>query len=99
MAVISRREIQLMGSRNEDINRFVDEIKTFLEEKKIPNGYTINVYKVRVPSGAAVEIEGPEDQSIEDLDLMIYSKIIEICERRNIEYHKCEPLEVLKLGR
>lgn len=45
--------------------------------------------------GVAIEIEGPNKQPIEDLDLKIYAKIIEICERENIEYHECKPLSVI----
>jgi len=88
MTRISHREWHLVGVKNVDLNRFVEEIKTLLEEKKIPKYYTINVYKDAVaccgffPIGVAVEIQGPKKQPIEDLDLRIYSKIIEICERK-----------------
>jgi len=87
--------------RDEDLNKFVEEMKTFLEEEKVPEDYVINVYKDWVaccgyfPIGVVVEIQGPKKQPIEDLDLMIYAKIIEICERKSIEYHECRPLEVL----
>jgi len=66
------------------LNRFVEEIKTYLEEGKIPEGYVIKVYKDAVaccgyfPIGMFVEIEGPKKQPIEDLDLKMYAKIIEI---------------------
>jgi len=102
MTLISHRECHLIGVKNEDLNRFVEEIKTFLEEGKIPEGYVINVYKDAVaccgylPIGVTVETEGPKKQPIEDLDLKIYSKIIEICEREDIEYHECTPLEVAR---
>lgn len=105
MAIISHRECHLVQSTNEDINRLVEEVATFLKKKGIPEDYTVNVYKDAVgccgymPLGVAVEIKGPEDQPIKDLDLMIYSKIIEICERENIEHHECKPIEVLKLDR
>ncbi len=104
MALISQRECHLIGVKNEDLNRFVEEIKTFLEKEKIPEDYAINVYKDSVaccgyfPIGVSVEIEGPQEQPIEDLDFMIYSKIIEICEREDIEYHECEPLEIARLS-
>ncbi len=102
MALISHRECHLIGVKNEDLNRFVEEIKTFLEEEKMPEDYVINVYKDAVaccgyyPIGVAVEIQGPKKQLIEDMDLKMYSKIIEICEREGIEYHECNPLEVAR---
>ncbi|MFQ6065438.1 MAG: hypothetical protein ACE5L6_08185 [Candidatus Bathyarchaeia archaeon] len=104
MTMISHRECHLVEVKNEDLNRFVEEIKAFLEREKIPQDYTVNVYKDAVaccgyfPIGVFVEIQGPEKQPIEDLDLKIYAKIIEICEREGIEYHECKPLEVLKSG-
>ena len=102
MTMISHRECHLIELKNEDLNRFVEEIKNFLERGKIPENYTINVYKDAVaccgyfPIGVFFEIQGPKKQLIEDLDLKIYAKIIEICEREGIEYHECKPLEVLK---
>jgi len=105
MTQISHRGCHLVGVKNEDLNRFVEEIKTFLEKERIPEDYVVNVYKDAVvccgyfPIGVAIEIEGPKKQPIEDLDLMIYSKIIEICEREGIEYHECKPLESLQLKR
>lgn len=102
MAFISRRECHLILSKNEEINRFVEEIKTHLEKGKIPEDYVINVYKDAVtccgyfPIGLFVEIQGPKKQPIIDLDLKIYAKIIEICEREGIEHHEVKPLEVLR---
>jgi hypothetical protein len=104
MAIISQRECHLINVKNEDLNRFVAEIKTFLESEKIPENYIINVYKDAVaccgyfPLGVSVEIMGPKTQPIEDLDLKIYSKIIEICERERVEYHECTPLETLSIA-
>lgn len=102
MTMISHRECHLLEVRNDDLNRFVEKIKTFLEKEEIPENYTINVYKDAVaccgyfPIGVFVEIQGPERQPIEDLDLKIYAKIIEICETEGIDFHECRPLEVLK---
>lgn len=103
MGLISHRECHIVNMKNDDLNRFVAEMKTFLEEEKIPEDYSINIYKDAVaccgyfPIGVFVEIQGPEKQPIEDLDLKMYSKIIELCERDNVEYHECSPLEVTKL--
>ncbi len=101
MSLISHRECHLVDVKNEELNRFVDELKTFLQKKELPEDYVIEVYKDAVaccgyfPTGVSVEIKGPRKQSIEGLDIMIYSKILEICEREGIEYHECKPLEVL----
>lgn len=104
MTMISHRECHLLEIKSEDLGRFIEEIKTFLKEEKIPETYTVNIYKDQVtccghiPIGIAVEIEGPKEQPIKDLDKKIYAKIIEICEREGIDSHECKPLEVLKTG-
>jgi hypothetical protein len=103
LALISRRECLLIGLKDKDINWFVDEIRSFLEKEKIPRDCAVNVFKDwagccgYLPLGVAIEIEGPNRHAIRDLDLKIYSKIIEICERERIEHHECEPLQVLPL--
>ena len=102
--MISHRACHLVGVNDEDLNRFVEEIKSFLAEEKIPETYTVNVYKDQVtccgylPIGVAVEIQGPKNQIIKNFDKKIYAKIIEICEREGIESHECNPLDVLKTG-
>lgn len=101
MSRISRRECFIPGVKNEDLNVIVHEIQNFLKEEKIPEGYAINVYKDAVaccglfPLGVAIEIEGLEEKPIRDMDLKIYAKIIEICERRGIECHECKPLSII----
>jgi hypothetical protein len=87
---------------DEDLNRLIEEIKSFLVEEKIPETYTVNVYKDQVtccgymPIGVAVEIEGPKEQPIKNLDEKILGKIKEICGRERIEYHECSPVEILQ---
>lgn len=103
MDLISRRECHLIEAKNEDLNRFVEEIKSFLVEQvgKIPKEYVVDVYKNAVaccgyfPIGVTVEIKAPKSEPIKELDLMIYSKIIDICEREGIEHHECGSLEII----
>ncbi|MEM3145739.1 MAG: hypothetical protein QW332_07165 [Thermoproteota archaeon] len=79
----------------------VDDLKAFLSEERLPEGYIVNVYKDFVsccgvlPLGIVVEIEGDDERIIEDLDRRLYAKIIEICERRGIDSHKCEPMKIV----
>ena len=108
MSIISHREYNLFGVKNEDLNRFVEEIKTFLESGcghcMHMHGYVINVYKDNIvccgsfPIGVTVEIEGPEKQPIYDWDSKIYSKVIEICKRERIEHDEFKPPEMLYLS-
>ena len=72
------------------LNWFVNKIISFLEKEKIPKGYAVNIFKDwagccgYLPLGVAIEIEGPNSHAIKDLDLKIYSKIIEIYEKEKI---------------
>ncbi len=101
-SIISHRACHIIGVRDEDIDRFVKEIKSYLIETKIPETYAVNVYKDQVtccghmPIGVAVEIEGPKEQPIKNLDEKILGKIKEICGRERIQYHECSPLEILQ---
>ncbi|MCS7096169.1 MAG: hypothetical protein N3F10_05185 [Candidatus Bathyarchaeota archaeon] len=101
MSRISRRECLIMGLKSEEIDLVVDDLKAFLKEERLPEGYVVSVRKDFVaccgifPLGIIVEIEGLDGGVIEDLDQRLYAKIIEICERRGIEHHKCEPIQIV----
>lgn len=102
MFMISHRACHMVGVKDEDLDRFVNEIRSFLVEAKIPETYTVNVYKDQVtccghmPIGVAVEIEGPKEQPIKNLDEKILGKINKICGREHIKYHECSPIEILQ---
>lgn len=99
--MISHRACYI-GVKNEDLNKIVKEIKAFLAEAGIPDTYTVNVYKDQVtccghfPIGVAVEIQGPKEQPIKNLDEKIVGKIQEICGRERVKYHECTPIEILQ---
>lgn len=101
MSLITHRSCHIIGVNDEKLNRFVDEIKTFLAETGIPKTYRINVYKDQVtccghfPIGVAFEIEGPKMRPIKDIDGKIMRKIEEICGREHVEYHECSNLDAL----
>ena len=101
MSRISRRECLITGLKSEEIDLVVDDLETFLNQERIPEGYDVSVHKDFVaccgifPLGIAIEIEGLDERVIEDLDRRLYAKIIEICEQRGIEHHKCEPIKIV----
>lgn len=94
--------MSLSWGATEDLDRFIEEIKSFLREAKIPESYTANVYKDQVtccghlPIGVSVEIEGPEEQPIKNLDEKIYGKIKEICGRKRVLYPECSPIDIIQ---
>jgi hypothetical protein len=95
-----RREFNL-DLKYEELDEFFKEVQSSIANKNIPKDYTISVHKDQAvccgifPIGVAIEIDGPEDKLTKELDIMTYSKIIEICEKKGIEYHESQPLEVL----
>jgi hypothetical protein len=108
MSIISHREYILLGIENEDLSRFIDEIKTFLDEGclrcALSQGYVINISKDNVtccghfPVGITVEIEGPKKEPIDNWDSKIQAKISEICTREGIKHDDFTPPDMLYLS-
>ena len=102
MLQISRRECYMLELKSEELDKIVSKIKASLENWEIPEGYAVNVYKDRVACcgfitlGIAVEIEGPSRRTIEDLDVKLSAKIIEICEQEGIHEHEFTSLRIIK---
>lgn len=98
---ISRRELLITGLNSEQIDVLIDGLKNFLKEETLPDGYIVNVHREDVaccgvfPLGVTIEIEGVDEHVIEHLDRKLCAKIIEICEQRGIEHHKCEPIRMV----
>ncbi len=99
--LIGHREFMLIDQTYEGIGKFVNEIGSYAKKMKIPEDFKVDVYKDQVvccgifPLGVIIDISGPGDHVIKDLDKMVYSKVIEICERDCIELHEAKPLEII----
>ncbi|MBS7659775.1 MAG: hypothetical protein QXY73_04230 [Candidatus Bathyarchaeia archaeon] len=97
---VSRRELLITGLNSEQIDVLIDGLRNFLKEEAPPDGYVINVHKEAIaccgvfPVGVAIEIEGIDEHVIEHLDQKLCAKVIEICEQKGIEHHKCEPIRI-----
>ncbi|MCX8177454.1 MAG: hypothetical protein N3F10_04055 [Candidatus Bathyarchaeota archaeon] len=95
-----RRDFPLIGSKSEDIDQFVEEIRNCLNEE-IPEGCAIKVYKYSVsccafiPVGISVEIEGHNEQVIRDLDMQVYTRIIEVLERKGAKFQHPENMNIV----
>ena len=95
MSLIKSTACYMFGLSDETLNKYIDEIKSFLVESGIPETYAVNVYKDRVTCcgnflfGVAFEIKGPKMKRIKDLDKKIIDKIKEICKRESIECQEC----------
>lgn len=95
MFLIKGTACSAFGLSDETLDRFVDEVRSFLAETGIPETYAVNVYKDRVTCcgnflfGVAFEVKGPKMQQLKDLDKRIVGKIKEICRRESVECDEC----------
>jgi hypothetical protein len=98
--LIGRREFHTMDLTYDELDDLFKEVKSFTSKKEVLEVSKIDVYKDQIaccgifPLGIIVEIECHNEKTIHALDLMMYSKIIEICERENIDYQS-QPLRIL----
>lgn len=101
MLKIGRREYHLVKLKQENVDELISEIRTTLSMVNLPEGYQIRIFKDPivccgvVPNEVVIEITGPEESTIKDLDKMVVSKIIKISEEKNLEMHSLEPLEIV----
>jgi hypothetical protein len=99
--LIGRREFHTLDLSYDQLDDFFKKVESFISKKEVLEGCKIDIYKDQIaccgifPLGIIVEIECHNEKTIKDLDLMVYSKIIEICERENIDYHESQPLKML----
>jgi hypothetical protein len=84
----------------DNIDTLINELKSSAEQFSIPKEYDVRIYKSVYGccgvsnSNLIVEIIGPDEKEIKNIDLKVMSKLIEICQKKGLEYHACEPMEV-----
>jgi len=92
LSKLGRREYFLFNVTDKNIGSLIDEIKSTINP---PRKYNVNVYPGKYGVNVVVEISGPDVGKIKNIDLEISSKVLEICEKRSIECHMMETLEIL----
>lgn len=101
VVLVSRREVHLYDLPYDQLCAFVDELNDHVATMRIPDNYVITIVKNVVaccgilPLGAIIDVEGKDEVVIRDLDIQLYAKMIELCERDNIDVHETGALEVL----
>ena len=99
--LMSRREFHLDTLNFEQLTIFIDNLKDYLSSMQVPPNYSISIEKDVVvccgimPIGAIIDIEGCDESVIRDLDFELYAKMIDLCERNNINAHEARSLEIL----
>lgn len=98
MSRIGFRECHFIKVSN--IDALIAELKTSVEEWKIPKGYDLRIYKGVYgccgvsDSNISVEIVGPDEKEIKEIDMKIMSKLMGLCEKKGLEYHACDRIEI-----
>jgi hypothetical protein len=98
---IGRRDFSLLDLNYDQLDTFVKEVDSFSTQLSISEDAKIAVSKDQVgccgifPIGISIDIEAPTKSAIKELDVMMYAKVLEICERDNISFHDSEPLKIL----
>lgn len=70
-----------------------DKLKSAISEIDIPQEYEVTVHADPFRC-LTLEVEGPNEEKIESIHLKAASKLIEICEKENIEEHLCGSLDI-----
>ncbi len=101
MSKMGRRECYLIKISYQNIKWLIDQVNSTLAEMDIPNGCDVNLYKSSFtccgfsPNNIIIEISGPNEEKIKAIDLKAVSKILEICEKGNVDHHVFGPLEII----
>ena len=100
MSKMGKRECYLIRISPQNTEWLIDQVNSALAEVGIPNGCDINLYRSSFtccgvsPNSVIIEISCPSEEKIKAIDLKAVSKILEICEKRNIDHHMFGPLEI-----
>lgn len=98
MTRIGFREFHFIKVSN--IADLMTELKASVEQWKIPKEYGLRIYKGVYSccgisdANISVEIIGPDEKEIKDIDMKIMSKLIELCQKKGLEYQVCDNIEI-----
>lgn len=87
---LGRRELFFFNITDRNIETVIDEIKSTLTSQK----YAIDVYSGKYGINVIIEVSGPDEERIRQIDFVLSAKVLEICEKRNIGVHLIEPVQI-----
>jgi hypothetical protein len=92
MSKIGCREIYFVdATRFRSIDFLIDKIKEAVEELELSQEYDVriykNIYSARAVGGLSIiiEVAGPKEEKIREVDLRAISKILEHCEKEGCD--------------
>ena len=92
MPKIGCREIYFVkATQLSQVDFLIDKVKEVVKEMKLPAEYDVRIYK-NVYSccgvgglGVIIEVVGPEEEKIKEIDLRAMSRILQFCEKEGYE--------------
>jgi hypothetical protein len=92
MSKIACREVYFIrATQLHRVDFLIDKVREVVREMGLPPEYDLRVYK-NVYSccgvggiGLVIEVVGPEEEKIKEIDLRAMSKILEFCEKEGYE--------------
>ena len=91
MSKLGRRELFFFNITDRNIASIIDVIKSTLPSPK----YSLDVYSGKYGVNLIIEISGLDEERIRQIDFELSAKVLEICEKRNIEVHLIQPIEII----
>jgi hypothetical protein len=86
------REVHFINATHlSQVDFLIDRLKETVQGMKLPKNYDVRIYKNVYTCcgvgglGLIVEVVGPEEQKIREIDLRTVSKIMEFCEKEGLE--------------
>jgi hypothetical protein len=90
--MLGHREYYVLEASDKNISSLIEEVRTSIKPQ---NEYHLNIHLGKYNVNVVAEISGADPDIIRKLDLAVSSKIVEICEKRGLECHLIEPLQII----
>jgi len=104
MSVMSCREIHFNQCISPDqVDDLIDNVKQIVEDMKLPSTYNVKVFKnIFSCCGTGdleliLEVVGPDEETLKDIDLRATSRVLEFCEKQGygMGYHSLGKFELI----
>jgi hypothetical protein len=102
MSKMGCREVHFISAtKPSQVDFLIDKVKETVEAMKLPKDYDVRIYRNVYACcgigglGLIVEVVGPEEEKIKEIDLKAVSKILEFCEKEDLDlgHHNVEKHE------
>jgi len=92
MPKMGLREVHFIkATQPRQVDFLIDKVKEAVEGMKLPPEYDVRIYKNVFTCcgvgglGLIVEVVGPEEEKIKEIDMRAVSKILEFCEKEGLD--------------